>query len=739
MKIYLILGLLFSVAFSFKSYSQVSISGKLLERGTKTPLEGVNVFILPHKLKSVTDKQGKFIFDAVPEGDFEFIVNNSGYIRLKMTVNSTVPEHLLYLEKEFYGVFETTVTALADKKDFTKKSLSQKDFIKAPGAQEDPVKAVQNLPGIANQSVSAQVVIQGSEPDDTRYTLNGHEIPIVFHFGGLSSVIMPQAVESVDFLSSGYGPEYGRALGGIINLQTRKPKTDRIHGMAFVDIYNTGGLIEGPIDDTSSFFLSGRYSYIGQVLKKVAEENEDFNLTTAPTFSDLFFVYDKKISDKMDFSFTAVRSKDELQFVLNEPIGNNPILRGDFYQKTEFFRFLPRLIYKINDKQTLDFSLGYGDNNIFAEVGDNFFKLDTTSFTKRIEIKTKVSEDYTQYMGLDLLSNKFNVGLKFPTRDADTGVTSGDTELTTISGENNQNAFYLRNQLTFMSKKLIFTPNFRLERFEETDETYLMPRVTLAYKTISDLTYSLSTGLYYQAPQNGEAAEDFGNPELNSERAVHYTLGIEKDFRQGSSNGSVLNLDFFYKKLDQLIIPTSDKNADNSPKVNSNEGTGDINGIQVQYKWKNAEYSFVGAYTYLQSNRKNPGEKEYPSDFDQTHNLNFIASLEKKRWTYSTRLRYVTGRPLTPIESGIFDSDNDVYVPINGERFSERLDPFFQLDIRFDRKWVYNTWILSAYLDIQNITNSENVQSLSYNYDYTDEVKTQGLPIIPIFGVKGEF
>jgi len=251
--------------------------------------------------------------------------------------------------------------------------------------------------------------------------------------------------------------------------------------------------------------------------------------------------------------------------------------------------------------------------------------------------------------------------------------------------------------------------------------------------------FTFATGLYYQAPQNGEATERVGNPELNSERAVHYTLGVEKDFRQGSSNGVILNVDLFYKKLDQLIISTSDLNSDGTNKINSNEGEGDINGIQTMLKWKQNEWAAVLSYTYLKSLRQEPTRDEYPSEFDQTHNLNIIASYERTRWSYSARMRYVTGRPYTPVEGAIFDNDNDVYVALSGDFLSKRFSSFFQLDLRVDRKWIYDTWILSAYLDIQNVTSNKNVESISYNFDYSEELETSGLPIIPIFGVKGEF
>ncbi|MDA8793808.1 TonB-dependent receptor, partial [Bacteriovoracaceae bacterium] len=641
-----------------------------------------------------------------------------------------------------YNVFETTVTAVAEKKDRSKKTLSQKDFLKAPGAQGDPVKAVQNLPGIANQSFSAQIVIQGSEPDDTRYALNGHEIPIVFHFGGLSSVVFPEAIEEVEYLASGFGPEFGRATGGIINLKTRKPKSDRLNALGFVDLYNSGGLIEGPLSEKSSAVFSARKSYIGSVIEKVTEDNEAFDLTVAPEFSDVYFnyFYDLTETDKLDI--LAIRSEDELKFILNEPVSSNPNIRGTFYQNTTFYRVIPRWRKKINDKTSMDVSLGYGDNNILVEIGDYYFDLETTTFSQRAEVITRHSETYSSTIGLDAQKVNFDVGISFPTRNFSTGTGSGDLTISEQSGESWNKSLYLRNKINFTgerSKKFTFYPNFRLTEFTTTNEKYLMPRWSLNYQANPTLSYYFSTGLYYQPPQNGEATEDFGNPELNSERAIHYTLGLEKDFRGGGSNGFILNLDVFSKKLDQLIISTTRNNDDGEPLIYSNEGTGTINGFQSLLKWVKDEFTFISSYTYLKSTRKNPNEPEYPSEFDQTHNLNLIASYERSRWTYSARFRYVTGNPVTPVDSSIYDADNDVYVPIEGRKFSERYDPFLQLDIRFDRKWIYNNWILSAYLDIQNITSNENVQNYNYNYDYSEFTKTSGLPLLPIFGIKGEY
>ena len=104
--------LLFSL-FSILAQAQplTSLKGTIIERGTRKPLQDVSVFILPHKLKAVSDARGNFTFPEVPEGNCEIIVNLSGYQKYTKTGVCTPNKVLpVYLEKISYTSFETTVT-----------------------------------------------------------------------------------------------------------------------------------------------------------------------------------------------------------------------------------------------------------------------------------------------------------------------------------------------------------------------------------------------------------------------------------------------------------------------------------------------------------------------------------------------------------------------------------------------------------------------------------------------------
>jgi hypothetical protein len=49
------------------------------------------------------------------------------------------------------------------------------------------------------------------------------------------------------------------------------------------------------------------------------------------------------------------------------------------------------------------------------------------------------------------------------------------------------------------------------------------------------------------------------------------------------------------------------------------------------------------------------------------------------------------------------------------------------------------SWQMSAYLDVQNAYNHQNVEGILYNYNYTQRSYVTGLPIIPSLGVRAEF
>jgi TonB dependent receptor len=141
------------------------------------------------------------------------------------------------------------------------------------------------------------------------------------------------------------------------------------------------------------------------------------------------------------------------------------------------------------------------------------------------------------------------------------------------------------------------------------------------------------------------------------------------------------------------------------------------------------------AYTYGRAYRtRDPrlDSVEYPWVLDQPHVLTIVATRPLgDHWRIGGRLRLASGNPITPVAGAYFDQSSHKWVALDGPLLSERLPAFSQLDFRVDRMWRH--WDL--YFDIQNITNHENVEGVTYTVDYSMRTYTTGLPLLPSIGL----
>lgn len=740
-----------------------AVQGRVVEKGTQRPLADVNVFLLPLKIKAVSDANGIFVFndvelDSIQAGPKQIVINLTGYRRFEAEVDLTLPEKsrdlgTLFIEKVQYSGFETVIIGKTKKRDDQERILKPEDFLLAPGANRDPVKAIQNLPGVNRPTGgSSQIIVQGAEPEDTRYNVEGHTIPLIFHFGGLSSVLYPDSIESVSLLSAGYGPEFGLALGGHVGLRTRTPREDMWSGQGFVDIFSAGFMTEGPTSPTGSILISSRYSYIGAVIKKFAETQENFGLTAAPSFADLSVVYVEKINSSDQLKVTALASQDQLELVFKDSLNDDPALRGRFFNDTSFFRVISAFSRKLENDNEASVSIGMGKDKILVDVGDNFFRLDANRLTTRADYLThwgRTDRNVKSYFGWDNDYTWFNIGIRLPDVAGDGGVGTpisiGKTKETELTGTTHLIGLYNRNEWK-LSQEFTIIPGIRVDSDRRTNEFLPQPRLAFRYTPEESVLYRFATGIYHQSPSGQQSSEAYGNPDIKSPRAIHFNTGWEKDFKNGSSTGSSLSAGVFYKTLDRLVVRSTAQVQRGGALVNenySNAGSGNIYGSEIAWKHLWAQGSFGVNYTFAQSKRRQPGQSEFPSAFDQTHNVNLLSTYRPQgwgeRWTFTGRFRFVTGSPITPVTGGVFDADQDVYVPIRGAFFSDRKGNFMQLDLRGEYKWIYDTWILAAYADIQNVLNQKNVESVDYSYDYSRRDDVMGLGILPTIGVRGEF
>ncbi len=730
------------VFFLSTSVYAATLNGVVFEKGMKLPVEEVSVVELPSKTRAVSNSKGEFSIEVTPSS--KLIFQKAGFEKLETELVGDSPKQNIYLNRLSGIEYETTIIS-DEKKDPSLHKIRAREAITLPGSASDAIKAIQNLPGVnRTPGFSSQIVIQGSAPEDTRYSIDGHEVPLMFHFGGLSSVLMPELLGDIDFYTAGYQAPFGRALGGIINANTlsETPLTESSKiskGMAYFDLFNVGGAYSTPVGEGSHLAIGARASYVGAILKQIAKNNDNFNLTVAPAFQDFTTVFETPINDHLKFKITGIYSNDTAEFLLKEPIGDDPALRGSFSNSTTFYRVIPQMEWIHSAKSKTHFSLGLGQDIIKTKVGDIFFNLNSKAFTTRGDHEIQMTPTWNQVLGFDHRYSWSDVAFSLPQVYSSGGVlnpiSTGDTQTANLKGvKSHQLGLYWNHRLKPSTESLwtIF-PGIRFDYFTLVTDLQASPRFSVRYQYHPDLAFTFSSGRYAQAPSEQFTSKDYGNPNIKSTHAYHLSLKGEKDLSEEWSKGSNLTSGVFGKLMNQLIL--SDSNT-----IYANKGNGSAIGWENSVNYKFYPYTLYGAYTLSRSTRWDPANTVYLSRYDQTHYLTLIASTELPRnWKLSARFRYVTGALTTPITSGVFDSDNDVYIPIRGGLYSSRLSAFSSLDLRADKRWVYDRWVLSLYIDIQNALNRSNPESVQYSFDDKTNVNVAGLPILPTIGLKGEF
>src|SRR5262249_15608994 len=156
-----------------------------------------------------------FEFDAVPVGDHKVHLRGTGIAPSDGSVTMSAGKRL---EVTYYVAarerYVSTVRAERVVQETVEQALQAEEIKRIPGTQGDPLKAVQNLPGVARSAFGGgELVVWGSSPQDTRAFVDGVHIPTLYHFGGLRSTFTGEMVQSLSFSPGGYGVEFGRGLG----------------------------------------------------------------------------------------------------------------------------------------------------------------------------------------------------------------------------------------------------------------------------------------------------------------------------------------------------------------------------------------------------------------------------------------------------------------------------------------------------------------------------------------------
>lgn len=744
---------------------------------TTQPLPNVTI-ALDGGLSAVTGPDGRFQILDVPPGKVGVTLSGPDLTALRTEESFVAGEQLdaTYDVQLASAVdpdeptddLEIVVTAPPLRRQVVSTEVSAEQARKVPGTQGDVLRVVENLPGVARSSVgSGQLVVWGSAPEDTRVYVDGVRIPRLYHNGGLRSVVSSDFVSSVDLVPGGYGAAFGRGLGGLVTVTTRKidenTKAGDVHGSVAVDILDASAAVRGQVTDDLSLAIAARKSYLDTLLEGAIDEDAK-DYFPIPRYYDGQARARYKLGERSSLELTGLISGDRIARTSRDA---DPARTARETRAVDFQR-----IYLAYRSERADGSVvsitpffGLDSSELTSSVGS--VPTDTANDTVlggvRASYRVPQEEWLTLEVGLDAeiaaSSLRRNGSIGAPPREGDIRVfgqpppdqINADDWDATLVGI----APYAEADVALLDNALHLYPGVRIDPNITTvskrvpvegelpaigtaqQDLELEPRFAVRHAFTDRFAVKAAWGLYHQPPQPEDLSATFGNPQISTSSAVHWVLGASLSITQTL----IAELTGFYATSEDLTV----RSPVDSPLAGEalvQEGEGRAYGAQILLR-QELSSRFFGwlSYSLVRSERRAREAAEWrPFDYDQTHVLTALASYDLGAgFEVGLRARYATGFPRTEVTDAFYDARRDIYQPRFGSHNQLRIPAFVQLDARASKRFTFAGTELDAYLELQNVTHRENPEEIVYNADYSEKEYITGLPILPVAGLRWTF
>ena len=646
------------------------------------------------------------------------------------------------------------------------------------------VELAANFAGVAAPDDSRNdIVVRGNSPTALLWRLEGIPIPSPNHFstlgttGGPVSALNPNMIKNSDFITSAFPAEYGNAIGGVFDLGFRKGNSDEteytVQAGAFTGVE---AMAEGPLGkNNGSFLVAGRYSLVGLLGAGGAG-----GTSAVPNYSDVSYKVDFGKSKLGNFSLFGIVGFSNIDFLGDEVDETDLFAAEDAnaYADSRFWVAGLKHNLMIGDKSYLKTIVAHsGGGNDFNE--DRFIDKGTTQerllpytivddletrLTLSSTFNTKISSKLTLRTGT--LFENVRIQSSVQDRDEQPDLNGdGDPDLRSFRDTDETIALvqpYAQVRYRLTEK---VTLNAGLNGFfSSLNEQFAVgPRASLKYDVGKAQSLSFGYGLHYQnlplpvllLNENVGGSLVQTNRNLDFLQSSHYVLGY--DVKLGNSwRGKV---EVYYQDIQNAGVDAFDSSYstmtegadfefDGSSVSLVNEGTGYNQGIELTLeKFFTKGYYGLLTTSFFESKYKGSDGVERNSPFNNSYVINALAGKEFdlgkagiNKWFVDTRLTTSGGRYVTPID---LDASRAAgfQVEIDELAFTEQNDAYFRWDVKAgvtfnnpEKKRSHQ-----FYLDIQNLTNNENIFARRYNRLTNEINQVNQIGLFPDFGYKFTF
>lgn len=626
------------------------------------------------------------------------------------------------------------------------------------GASGDVLKVVESLAGVARPSPGkAELVVWGAAPQDTQVLIDGVPIPSLYHVGGWRAAIGGELVTELVLEPGAFGPEYGRAIGGIIAVTTEVPAGDGMTVAA--DLLDVGASVHHALGDTR-IAATGRWSYLDRIIAQASEQTgteisgDAGDLVPVPQWGDGSVMMERPLGRGQARVF-AIGSRDQLTRTVDsddpaeikrQRIDNDMMRLGASWRgpSTGGSARITGYLGRDRDDTALTFGAVPAALRSVGWLGG-----------VRAEQVNAVSDAAVLTIGAEATLRRDNVrrngSLGTPAREGDIAifgqppgddVASDDWVATTtalaaylavdavwrgwtVSPGMRLDGYVLGSSR--LTPKIGKTPEIGSQRIEFEPQ----PRLSLRYQ-LGAAAVRIDGGMYSQPRQPRDVSAVFGSPRLGIEHARHLALGASYSY-----SAITVEVTGYLRTLDDLVARSP---AATPPATGAltQDGTGTVIGGQLVAKlapW----HGFAGwlSYGLSRSQRRDaPGEATRRFDHDQTHLVTMVTGWQRGRWSLGTRLRLASGEPRTEVIAAFIDARTGRYQPILGGHNGVQLPIFAQLDVRAERRLPLRGGELAISVELQNVSSRRNAEEIVYSADYSDRGQLTGLPVLAVLGAR---
>lgn len=291
----LTLTLLFSTSIIFAEQVKVTVIDGELDM----PLEGAKVFLNEDRnISAETDMDGNAVLefgDGFKGGNL--VCQFPGYVQSISRIKSGDTEVKFQMRiSDFLEGKEIVVSRKAEK--HTQESgvsvvmtKEQMDTTARTGLVEDVMASVNTMPGI---SFGGQWVkepsVRGGYPKELAYTLDGVYMMFPWHWGGSYSIFSPSFVESTKLNNGVFSSEYGRAVSGLLEVNTIMPD-DQIHFSFDLNYTSSSIFLSSPLGKKAGIIVGAKATYLETLLwtfRKISSSSLTDMVSKAPYIRDVY-------------------------------------------------------------------------------------------------------------------------------------------------------------------------------------------------------------------------------------------------------------------------------------------------------------------------------------------------------------------------------------------------------------------------------------------------------------------